>query len=72
MIRPQDILMLLAVWVVEPLVFIVGTVVYNSAVGEFLIDFKELINVCTSIIILLIAILRYKNQKSKKEEKPTE
>lgn len=68
MIRQEDVLMLLAVWVVEPVVFIIGNVVYTSSIGEFLIDFKELINVCTSFVILLVAILRYKNQKQKKDK----
>jgi len=67
-IKAQDVLLFLAVWVVEPLAFIVGSVVYNSAIGEFLVDFKELINVCTSVVILSIAVLRYR--KNKKEAKP--
>ena len=59
----KSIISLVLIWIVEPLLNFVALNIDVVSVSEFLITFKDLINVITSLIIVAITILKYKKMK---------
>lgn len=56
---------IILIWIVEPLLGFVALNVQVEAISSFLIASKDLINVVTSLLILIFTILKFRKNKKK-------